>query len=575
MRAVFDHSWGLLSTEERGVLGRLSVFRGGFRREAGEVVAGASLPLLSALVDRSWVRRSPSGRYEMHELIRQYCADKLDAEPVQEGERESERVRDGHSRYYGAFLHGREERLRGRGQAEAFNEILEDVDNVWAAWGWAVERGDVETIGRCVEMLVYAGRVRRWYHEMTQAFDHAAPVLRQHLHLDRAGLRHARREQTALVLADMLSKQALLCGWHGMSSRAAELSEESLALVEDVEPGVRRDSVTIYAKVVLGSFFAGRGDPVKGKQLCQEALALAEEVGAPWDREYALFHLGMHASHEGRYPEAEGFLQRAIAIADDIGERVWKAHSLNRLSWVCWAEGRYGRGQMVAEESLRIFEELGDPAGIAFGMLRLGEIATALGKYDLASQHFQKSHAAADEISAPILLGEILNGQGTFALALAQPAAAKGRFEESLAVAREAEHVGLLTEALTGLGYAYLGLGEPQQARECFCQALEGAMETEWTYLAVSAVMGMATLLAVEGDLHRAGELVALVLQHPSSTQADRNRAQDLLSELPPQMIAATVARGRARELEEVAPEILGRHADAANGRREQAREGP
>ncbi len=34
MRAVFDHSWQLLSESERAVLSKLAVFRGGFRREA-------------------------------------------------------------------------------------------------------------------------------------------------------------------------------------------------------------------------------------------------------------------------------------------------------------------------------------------------------------------------------------------------------------------------------------------------------------------------------------------------------------------------------------------------------------
>src|SRR5512134_3687738 len=48
MRAVFDHSWRLLTEEEQAVLLRLSVFQGGFRREAAEQVAGATLAVLSA-----------------------------------------------------------------------------------------------------------------------------------------------------------------------------------------------------------------------------------------------------------------------------------------------------------------------------------------------------------------------------------------------------------------------------------------------------------------------------------------------------------------------------------------------
>ena len=61
MRAVFDHSWNLLLEEERDLFLRLSVFRGGFRREAAEQSAGAALPLLSALVAKSFLRRSPRG----------------------------------------------------------------------------------------------------------------------------------------------------------------------------------------------------------------------------------------------------------------------------------------------------------------------------------------------------------------------------------------------------------------------------------------------------------------------------------------------------------------------------------
>ena len=59
MRAVFDHSWQMLSAEEQRVLRALSVFRGGFLREAAEQVTGASLSLLSALVTRSLVHRTP------------------------------------------------------------------------------------------------------------------------------------------------------------------------------------------------------------------------------------------------------------------------------------------------------------------------------------------------------------------------------------------------------------------------------------------------------------------------------------------------------------------------------------
>jgi hypothetical protein len=51
---------------------------GGFTREAAEYVAGTTLPLLSALVSKSLLRRTSAGRYDLHDLVRQYALDQLD-----------------------------------------------------------------------------------------------------------------------------------------------------------------------------------------------------------------------------------------------------------------------------------------------------------------------------------------------------------------------------------------------------------------------------------------------------------------------------------------------------------------
>ncbi len=562
MRAVFDHSWGLLCTEENSVLRKLSVFRGGFRREAAESVAGASLEVLSALVGKSWLRAAPSGRYEMHELIRQYSAERLRAEEVRCGER----VQNRHSRYFGVFLQKHEERLHGRGQAEAFGEILEDMDNVRAAWTWAVEHGDAETIGRYVETLAYAGRVRCWYREVMQAFDDAAMVLRQRLAHPTPAVRAAGREQTALVLADIQSRQALLCSWLGMWERATELCDKSFVLLQEVAPSTHRDSVQIYTKATLGSILYGRQDRAEAQELLRDALALVEEVGTPWIREYVLFSLGAHASTEGQYLQAQGFLERAIAIADETGEQPWKAHCLNRLSAVCWARGEYQQAQMLAEESLQIFRELGDQGGMGYGFVRLGEIATALGEHDLALQCYERSLAIAEEIGDAGMKIETFWGKGTLSLALGQHEQAKELFVESAAIAaREMEaSMSYWPRSLTGLGHAALALGEAQEARKRFYEALARAMKAQRLHLVASAVMGLANLLSSEGHLQQAAEFATLILEHPVARQIDKDRAQDLLSELSsqlsPQALAAATAWGQTHELEMVAAEILSGH---------------
>ena len=92
MRAALDRSWGLMAPDEQAVLVRLSVFRGGFSRDAAATVAGASSALLSALVDKSMIRREAGGRYSMHELIRQYAREQVEPDALARDPRPSLRL---------------------------------------------------------------------------------------------------------------------------------------------------------------------------------------------------------------------------------------------------------------------------------------------------------------------------------------------------------------------------------------------------------------------------------------------------------------------------------------------------
>ena len=125
MQAVFEQTWERLSDEERRAFSTLSVFNGGFRREAAEAVAGVSIQILSDLVDKSLLRREPDGRYQIHELLRQYAEALLEATSG-----EMLHIRDLHSAYYTRFLHEREQDLNGRRQLGAAFEIEADRKSV-------------------------------------------------------------------------------------------------------------------------------------------------------------------------------------------------------------------------------------------------------------------------------------------------------------------------------------------------------------------------------------------------------------------------------------------------------------
>jgi DNA-binding SARP family transcriptional activator/predicted ATPase len=148
VRAVFDYSWNLLSPAEQAAFRQLSVFRGGFRREAAAQVVGVSLPLLAGLMDKSLLRHSAAGRYEIHDLLRQYAEEKLKADPT-----EYAHLHDAHCHHYAELMSQHQAELKGEDLPAALTELDADRENVRAAWNWAVSQRRIEEMNLFMECL--------------------------------------------------------------------------------------------------------------------------------------------------------------------------------------------------------------------------------------------------------------------------------------------------------------------------------------------------------------------------------------------------------------------------------------
>ena len=149
LRAAFDYSWALLSPEERHTFVALSVFRGGFSRQAAQAVAGASLRGLSILVSKSLVTASPeTGRYALHELLRQYAEAKLQHDPGL-----STRVNQAHAAFYAALMEQSFTLFTRSDQPRALRIVEQDLDNVRSAWRHYLAAGDAAAARPFVEGL--------------------------------------------------------------------------------------------------------------------------------------------------------------------------------------------------------------------------------------------------------------------------------------------------------------------------------------------------------------------------------------------------------------------------------------
>ncbi|MBZ0291321.1 MAG: hypothetical protein K8L99_02030 [Anaerolineae bacterium] len=169
MAAVFEQSWNRLSERQQRVFGRLSVFRGGFRCEAAEQVAGASIAILTALFDKPLLRWEANGRYQIHELLRQYGEAKL--------EPESRATDELHSAYFVDYLYARLQAMHSKRQLEASAEIETELDNIRKAWDWIVDTGNATAIQKAEQSLYLFYLFQSRYQEGIVAFEHAVRSL--------------------------------------------------------------------------------------------------------------------------------------------------------------------------------------------------------------------------------------------------------------------------------------------------------------------------------------------------------------------------------------------------------------
>jgi predicted ATPase len=149
LRAVFEYSWYLLSEQEQDGFASLAVFDGGFTRQAAQEVAGVSILLLAALADKSFLRRTAPGRYEIHPVLKQYGQEKLAARPALLQE-----ARQLQAEFYSEWLCQMGEKLKGAQQLEALTALRADARNLRVALEWLVQQRDYDRIEAALPVVI-------------------------------------------------------------------------------------------------------------------------------------------------------------------------------------------------------------------------------------------------------------------------------------------------------------------------------------------------------------------------------------------------------------------------------------
>ncbi len=515
IRVVFDHSWDFISADEQQALARLSVFRGGFQRQAAEKVAGATLSILSMLVNRTLLQRTGAGRYELHELVRQYCAVRLSATP-----QEKFVTQERHYSFYLELAEAAEEELKGSRQLEWLGTLEQDHDNFRAALEWALEN-DAKVPGGNARSLRLSASLR-WFWRMRGHFHEGLEWLME-------SLRQC-QECTLGARGNALLGVSLLTNALGDLGAARAPAEESVSIFRNSGDQAH----LAEALMIAGLTALWEGEAASGYEWGREALAIYRQLGDRGGEAQALYRLGSYLSDYSGDPAGKTMLEESASILESLGEKYLYTSVLISLGIVDLSHGDYAAAKSRFERGLVSTKEIRHPWGIADALTNIGCLLRIQGEYEKAEACFTealevyKEHgrnvwevdawcamaenaicqgdlpAAKDNLStATIILGKsenkwlqvlLLYFKGKLAYYEKEYEDAAGLLAKAATFAREGRFKPDLARSLVALSLANAKLGEAGRAFEPLREGLE-------IYWSTSNKLGIVTALEARAEL--------------------------------------------------------------------------
>jgi predicted ATPase/DNA-binding CsgD family transcriptional regulator len=397
LRAVFEHSWNLLTEVERSAMRCFSVFRSGFTREAAQQVAGASLKTLISLVNKSLLSRDPSGRFDVHELLRQYSEKELDQRP-----QEHEQVQVRHAAYYAAFMDKQWIPLRSAKANEATDEIETEFNNVRAAWKAMVEQEQFPLIIMTARSLWMFLNRRAQFDEGIELFGRATEKLRNGHHdplRDRA-------------ICELLVGLSNCYEFNGLLNKAKMLAEESLAVLQ----GYNVPELAVLAYIPLCLAEANLEQQQDMQKHAQLAIAAAQGIADPWYRATGLFLWGWARLGMGEYEDAYRAGEEALSYFQDVGDPYFQGLCLTIvLGPTAFAMEQYDEAERYYRKGIAFLESTRNSFEASLAGNSLFYVYAQTREYEAANRVLQRGLRYFWETGpVPWLLDSLLTGSKLF-----------------------------------------------------------------------------------------------------------------------------------------------------------------
>jgi predicted ATPase/serine/threonine protein kinase len=433
MRSAIAWSYDLLEEDEKRLLNRLAVFAGGSTIESAEEVCGTLGELkievmdgISSLANKSLLvqkeQTDGESRFRMLAVVHEYANECLQASG------ELDELRRLHAGCFLALAERAEPELQDAQQAEWFNRLEEDHDNLRAAVRWSTEH-DAETAlrlaGAIYLLWVVHGHLtegRRWLETaLSLCTDAPAPMRWKALvgigTLARlqGDYQSARKflEQSLLVSKEAKDKQQVakssnalgLVYLQGDLIAARTLLEDSLAIGREVG-----DQRVIGSSLnILGEVTRIEGDYATARTLYEGALTSHKQAGNTTGVITVLINLGVVAYFDEDYEAARSYNAQALSTAQELGHKPYISLSLAGFAALAMKRGDLQLAARLSGAADRLREAIGyqiESADCLFHDTYIADLRAALGE---------------ESFTATFDLGRALKMEQAIASALEQP----------------------------------------------------------------------------------------------------------------------------------------------------------
>lgn len=386
LRDAIDWSYELLDESDRILFTRLSVFVGGRSLEAMEEVCNPDgvldiLSSVSSLTDKSLLRQvaefAGEPRFRMLESLHEYAAERL------EERGETERFRKLHMGYFRALVARAAEELRGEHQAQWFDRLALENDNLRAALRTARVDPDHRSLLDMVYGLWRFWVVRGYVREGSVWTEEAARV---------ASNAEPRSAAKALYAAGEMA--------HARMDREQSESHWHRALQICIEAADKEGVATLQN--VLGNLEFERGHTDVAADLYRSSLALFREIADPRGQAQVLNNLGHIASALEDWATSLQCLEQSLQLFDELNDQQGIARALLNIGVTHREAGNLRDAEYYVKEGTRLWHALHGLSDLTDCLEDWGALQTLLGKDAEAAHIFGAAEALREEISTPI-----------------------------------------------------------------------------------------------------------------------------------------------------------------------------